>query len=71
MPPAKKPARKPRKRATKPKRKPLTRAEAVEILEEIARNGSNQAARIAAIKQLEAMNDGEQASAEGFAALDD
>jgi hypothetical protein len=33
----------------------LTRDEMVDILEEIAREGSNAAARIAAIKQLEAM----------------
>ena len=37
----------------------IDRAEMMSILEEIARNSSNQAARIAAIKQLEEMTDGE------------
>lgn len=64
------PKAKPRKRKPAPK-PPLTREEAVKILEEIARTSGNAAARIAAIKQLEAMNDGQQATAEGFAALDE
>ena len=39
----------------------LTRAEAIEILEDIARNSQNAAARIAAIKQLlEEMRNGEE-----------
>ena len=48
----------------------LTRTEMVAILEDIARNASNQAARIAAIKQLEAMNrdEGEKT---GFDELDE
>lgn len=54
----------------KPPRKPLSRDEAIVLLEDIARNSGNAAARIAAIKQLEAMRDGEQPPAEGFAALD-
>lgn len=66
MPPKPKPKRKPR--AKKPAR--LEREEAIELLEDIARNSGNAAARIAAIKQLEAMRDGEQPPAEGFAALD-
>lgn len=60
----------PRKKAPRKRNKPaeptLDRAEAIEILEEIAREGGNAAARIAAIKQLEAMRDGEQQAAEGF-----
>jgi hypothetical protein len=47
----------------------LDRDEAIEILEDIARNSNNAAARIAAIKQLEAMKDGED-TPEGFAELD-
>jgi hypothetical protein len=48
----------------------LTRDEMVEILEEIARNSSNQAARIAAIKQLEVMQgDGDDST--GFDQLDE
>ena len=39
----------------------LTRDEAIEILEEIARQSQNQAARIAAIKQLEKMRSEEPA----------
>ena len=39
----------------------LTRDEAIEILEDIARNGQNAAARIAAIKQLLEMGEGELA----------
>lgn len=75
MPPTANKPTKPRKRRAKPKPKPakptLTRAESIEILEEIARTGGNAAARIAAIKQLEAIRDGEQAPAKGFAALDE
>lgn len=65
-------AKKPPSRRKKParKRKPLERTEAIELLEDIARTSGNAAARIAAIKQLEAMRDGEQPAAEGFAALD-
>lgn len=66
MPPKPKP--KPRAKPKKPAR--LEREEAIELLEDIARNSGNAAARIAAIKQLEAMRDGEQPPAEGFAALD-
>lgn len=48
----------------------LTRDEMIEILEEIARTSKNQAARIAAIKQLEAMQgDGEPET--GFDQLDE
>ncbi len=54
------------RRRKKPTEPTLDRAEAIEILEEIAREGGNAAARIAAIKQLEAMRDGEQQAAEGF-----
>lgn len=73
MPP--KPKAKPRakpkpKRPAKKKPTRLEREEAIELLEDIARNSGNAAARIAAIKQLEAMRDGEQPPAEGFAALD-
>lgn len=49
----------------------LTRSEMIQILEEIARDGSNAAARIAAIKQLEAMRRGEESTEGGFGALDD
>lgn len=50
---------------------PLEREEAIRILEDIARTSGNAAARIAAIKQLEAMKDGEASGAQsGFAALD-
>lgn len=48
----------------------LTHEEAIEILEDIARNSNNAAARIAAIKQLEAMRDGERSPADGFDQLD-
>jgi hypothetical protein len=48
----------------------LTRDEMIAILEEIARNASNQAARIAAIKQLEAMNRNEGEKT-GFDDLDE
>lgn len=50
---------------------PLEREEAIRILEDIARTSGNAAARIAAIKQLEAMRDGDPSPAEaGFDALD-
>ena len=48
----------------------LTRSEMIQILEEIAREGSNAAARIAAIKQLEAMRRGDETTDAGFGALD-
>ena len=48
----------------------LTDDETIEILEDIARNSNNAAARIAAIKQLEAMRAGEPSPAEGFEELD-
>jgi hypothetical protein len=48
----------------------LDREEAIAILEEIARNAKNQAARIAAIKQLEDMKRGEELPQGDFAALD-
>ncbi len=44
---------------------PLEREEAIRILEDIARTSGNAAARIAAIKQLEAMRDGASASPAG------
>ena len=53
---------------TEPSR--LSDAEMIEILEDIARNGKNQAARIAAIKVLREIHDGEQPVADGFAELD-
>ena len=49
----------------------LTEQEMIEILEEIARDGSNAAARIAAIKQLREMDAGEANADDGFAALDE
>lgn len=51
-------------------RVPLTVDEMVRILEEIARDGRNGAARIAAIKALREMSDGEQPSEGGFEELD-
>ena len=48
----------------------LTEGEMVEILKEIAREGQNAAARIAAIKQLREMGVGHEVPAEGFEALD-
>ena len=48
----------------------LTEQEMIEILEEIARDGGNAAARIAAIKELKAFDDGKPAD-EAFAALDE
>jgi hypothetical protein len=50
---------------------PLTRDEMVEILEEIARESNNSAARIAAIKTLREIDDGPRKPAEGFAELDE
>jgi hypothetical protein len=44
--------------------------EMVEILEEIARESQNAAARIAAIKALREIGEGEKSPAEGFAELD-
>lgn len=43
----------------------------VDILEDIARNGNNGAARIAAIKVLREMAAGEVTSEAGFEALDE
>jgi hypothetical protein len=43
----------------------------VDILEEIARNSGNAAARIAAIKALKEIDDGRRQPAEGFAELDE
>ncbi len=48
----------------------LSEAEMVEILKQIAREGQNAAARIAAIKQLREMGVGHEVPAEGFEALD-
>ena len=48
----------------------LTEDEMVEILEDIARHGRNQAAQIAAIKTLREIRGGEKPAADGFAALD-
>ena len=45
--------------------------EMVDILEDIARNGSNAAARIAAIKTLREIDAGLASPAEGFAGLYD
>ena len=44
--------------------------EMVDILEDIARNGGNAAARIAAIKVLREIRGGERPVADGFAELD-
>lgn len=49
----------------------LTHDEMVEILEEIARESNNAAARIAAIKALREIGDGTSSRAEGFAELDE
>ena len=49
----------------------LTHDEMVDILEEIARNSGNAAARIAAIKTLKEIDDGPRKPAEGFAELDE
>jgi hypothetical protein len=48
----------------------LDEQEMVDILEDIARNGNNGAARIAAIKVLRDMDAGKVSSEDGFAALD-
>jgi hypothetical protein len=47
----------------------LTETEMVEILKAIARDGSNAAARIAAIKELRTIGRGEKPSEDGFAKL--
>ena len=47
----------------------ITEEEMVEILKGIARDGSNQAARIAAIKELRAIQRAEKPVEQGFAAL--
>lgn len=52
-------------------RVPLSEAEMVVILEDIARNGRNQAAQIAAIKTLREIRSGEKPVAGGFAELDE
>ena len=49
----------------------LTEQDMVDILEDIARNGGNAAARIAAIKVLREMDAGEKPPAAGFEALDE
>jgi hypothetical protein len=48
----------------------LTEDRMVEILENIAEHGTNQAAQIAAIKELRAINKGQVSVADGFAKLD-
>lgn len=48
----------------------LTHDEMIEILEEIARESTNAAARIAAIKALREIDEGRRTPAEGFAELD-
>jgi hypothetical protein len=50
----------PPKPPRKPPRKALKDDEMIEILEDMARNSQNAAARIAAIKQLREMHSGEQ-----------
>lgn len=52
-------------------RRTLDEQEMVDILEDIARNGNNGAARIAAIKVLRDMDAGNATSEDGFAALDE
>lgn len=49
----------------------LTEQEMVDILEDIARNGRNAAAKIAAIKTLREMGNGNDQPAAGFDALDE
>lgn len=49
----------------------LDEQEMVDILEDIARNGNNGAARIAAIKVLRDMDAGVATSQDGFDALDE
>lgn len=48
----------------------LTEEEMVEILEDIARNGQNGAARIAAIRTLRDIGEGRKVPPAGFAELD-
>ena len=48
----------------------LTEAEMIEILEDLARNSKNAAARIAAIKTLREIGEGKVAPEKGFAELD-
>jgi len=48
----------------------LTRAEMLEILKSIARDGGNAAARIAAIKELRAIQEDGKPVSDAFAALD-
>jgi hypothetical protein len=47
----------------------LTETEMLEILKDIARNASNQAARIAAVKELRAIGRDEKPVRDGFAGL--
>lgn len=47
----------------------LSDQEMIDILEEIAREGSNAAARIAAIRQLREMKNGVEPAESGFAKL--
>jgi hypothetical protein len=49
----------------------LTRQEALEILEEIARDSNNSAARIAAIKELLSMNGYQSSGESAFDQLDE
>jgi len=49
----------------------LTEQEMIDILEDIARNGNNGAARIAAIKTLREIDAGQATPADGFAGLYD
>ena len=56
---------------TEQPRVPLTDDEMILILEDIARNGRNQAAQIAAIKVLREVRSGVKPVADGFAALDE
>jgi hypothetical protein len=53
-----------------PKTPDMTQDEMVEILKGIIRDGTNAAARIAAIKELRAIQGGKRAPATGFEALD-
>jgi hypothetical protein len=61
----------PKKPAAPVKTPDLTEAEMLEILKDIARNGANGAARIAAIKVLREMAAGEKPASAGFEALDE
>lgn len=49
----------------------LSEQDMIDILEEIAAEGGNAAARIAAIKTLREIDAGETPAAEGFARLDE